>query len=328
MQQKIIRILAFASLALFIFVLIKAGPSHIWQNLKKLSWEKLAILVLLRLAYWLLRTMNWRLIMNKLKCDLPFLHLFGARLAGHAVGYLTPSAKIGGEAARVLMADRAGKKAVLASVTIDKTIELLAAILLVCVGVVLAIIRIAMPGVQKAVLMTLAVLISALVLFLFNKQKKSFFIWLADVLKKMRIKIPFIEKNREKIKVTDAYISNFYSDHKKTFFLVFVMYVLLVLFWTYEIYLTFHFVGAEQASYLDCFLIVTLGTFSLVLPVIPASIGIYEITFISLVTLVGIKIEYGMALVLLRRTFGLLLAGVGIIPILIKGRFQDFVSRP
>ena len=326
MQQKIIRILAFVSLALFIVIFIKIGPMNIWQNLKKLTWGEFGVLIVMRFLYWLLRTMNWRLVFIKLESELPFWHLFWTRLAGHAVGYLTPSAKIGGEAVRVLMVDMVDKKKVLASVTVDKTIEFLSTILLVVIGVVLAITKIAMPDTQKIVFVLLVILVCSLSLFVFNKQRKSFFIWLIDSLKRVKIKFKFLEARRDKIKETDAHIAEFYSCHKKTFFYVFALYVFFVLFWTFEIYLTFLFIGAEHVTYLDCFLIVTLGTFSFIIPAIPAAIGIYEMTYISLVTLMGIGIEFGMAMILMRRVLGLFLAGVGLIPILKKGRFQDFVG--
>lgn len=325
--QKIIKIIALLSLALFIAVFIKVGPLYIWQNLKKLSWEKFGILIFLRFLYWIFRTITWRNVFVKFERSIPFWHLFWARLAGHSVGYLTPSAKVGGEAVRALMVDKWDKKKVLASVIVDKTIELLATILLVVVGVVLAVIKTAMPGAQKAVFISMAVVVSLLAAFLFNKQRKSFFIWLIDALKKIKIKFKFLENNRDKIKETDAYISDFYSDHKKPFFFVFVGYVLLVLFWTFEIYLTFLFVGAEQITVLDCFLIVTLGTISFILPAIPAAAGIYEITYLSLITLMGIKVDFGVAMILIRRIIGLFLAGIGLIPMLKKGRFQDFVVR-
>jgi len=327
MQQKIIRILAFVCLALSVYIFIKVGPLYIWQNLKKLSWEKLGILIVMRLVYWFLRTVNWRSVFIKFESTPPFWHLFWARLAGHAVSYLTPAAKIGGEAVRALMVEKTNKKKVLASVIVDKTIELLATILVVVVGVVLAIIKLAMPDTQKAVFILLAVFVCFIAIFLFNKQRESFFIWLVDTLKKVKIKFKYLEKNRDKIKKTDAYISDFYSHHKSTFFWVFVLYVILVLLWIFEIYLTFLFVGADNITYLDCFLIVTLGTFSFIIPAIPAGIGIYEITYISLVTLIGIKIDFGVAMVLMRRILGLLLAGIGLIPILKKGRFQDIVTR-
>lgn len=320
-------IIALISLALFIAIFIKVGPLYIWQNLKKLSWEKFGILIFMRFLYWIFRTITWRNVFIRFERSVPFWHLFWARLAGHSVGYLTPSAKLGGEAVRALMVDKVNKKKALASVIVDKTIELLATILLVVIGVVLAVMKIAMPDAQKAVFISLAVVVSLLAAYLFNKQKKSFFIWLIDTLKKVKIKFKFLEKNRDKIKETDAYISDFYSNHKKTFFSVFVGYVLLVLFWTFEIYFTFLFVGAEQITFLDCYLIVTLGTFSFIMPAIPAAIGIYEMTYISLVTLMGIKVDFGVAMILMRRIIGLFLAGIGLIPMLKKGRFQDFVVR-
>lgn len=321
-QHKIIKIIAFISLVLFFYILFKLGPLNIWQILKKTTWYQFLILVFLRFLYWALRTFLWGTILAQYEEKTPFRQLLSARLAGHAVGYLTPSAKIGGEAVRVLMLEKVNKKKAVASVVVDKTIELLAFSLLFLIGVCAAVIMIPMPGSKKIFFIGLAILLIMLVAGLFRKQKKGLFLWLLDLFKIIKLKFAFLEKNRDKIKETDAHISDFYTNHKGVFFRVFVLYLFFILLWAMEIYITFLCVGMENISYWDCFLLVILGAFAHSLPFIPASIGVYEITYISLFVLLGIDMDFGLAVILLRRTMGLLWAGLGMIPMLSKRTVQ------
>ena len=50
-------------------------------------------------------------------------------------------------------------------------------------------------------------------------------------------------------------------------------------------------------------------------PALPASLGFYEITYVSLFVLLGIDLEAGTALILIRRILGLVWAGIGIVPL-------------
>jgi uncharacterized membrane protein YbhN (UPF0104 family) len=63
-------------------------------------------------------------------------------------------------------------------------------------------------------------------------------------------------------------------------------------------------------------LIVTLGSFAYIVPGLPGAVGVYEMTYISIFTLLGIKIDFGVALVLCRRILALLYAGIGLLPML------------
>jgi len=89
-------------LGLFAFIIASTGKSRIWDSLKQLSWRSLALLFVLRLVYWLMRTYYWKIILNSYGERPSFANLFGARLAGHALSYLTPSSHFGGEAVRAL----------------------------------------------------------------------------------------------------------------------------------------------------------------------------------------------------------------------------------
>lgn len=325
MRPKIIRIVAVLGIGLFIFLLIKLDPRYIWQIIRKMSWGNFLILILLRLVFWIIRALNWKLVFNHYETNTSIWQFFWARLSGHTVSFLTPSSKIGGEAFKIFMLKSGPRKDILASAVVDKTIELLSTILLVVTGVVITLIKIPMNRTQRLVFISLSAVLVLLMIFILKKQKKGFFIWLIDVLKKVKVKFRFLERNRKKIEETDAQISDFYRRHHKTFFLVFVLYLIMILWWTFEIHVNLIFIGAVHISFLESFLIITLGSFSYLVPGLPASLGIYEVTYLSIFTLLGIPIKFGVALVICRRIVGLLWAGIGLIPML-KGSRSKFLD--
>ena len=312
MQKKIITILAFVGIILFIYILYKIDPFVIWQTIKRVTWSKFLLLILMRLIYWCLRTVNWKIILSKYEIKTSFLQSFRARLAGHAIGYLTPSAKFGGEAVRVLMLKKENKKKILASVIIDKTIELMSTVLFAFIGVIVAVITIYMSNTLRVMLIFSAVVSIVFFAFIFKKQKNGFFLWLIDSMKKIKIRFKFLERNREKIKETDVYISSFYNENKKTFLYIFILYTVEMIIWTTEIYLTFLFIGAGNVTFLKCFLIISLGTIAFILPAVPAAIGIYEMTYLGIFSLLRIKIDFGLSFILIRRILGLMWAGIGL----------------
>lgn len=223
----------------------------------------------------------------------------------------------------MLMVKKVDKKKVFASVVVDKTIELVAMVLLFLTAELVAVLYLSMPYTRKIFFVVLAVLIVALSVWLLRKQKKGLLIWFVDLLKKMKLKFTFLEKNRKKLKETDTYISDFLTTKKGEFVKIFFLYIFYAMIWTTEIYITFLFIRAVNITFLDCFLLVILGAFSLSLPMIPASLGIYEITYVSLFALLGIDIQFGLAMILIRRILGLIWAGLGMIPMLTNKNAQE-----
>ena len=92
-------------------------------------------------------------------------------------------------------------------------------------------------------------------------------------------------------------VKAFISRRRGLFFLLFGSYFFQSLLWAIEIYVTFLFVAPSQASFVKCFLIVTLGSFFTVIPV-PGAMGVYELTYVSLFALLRIEMSAGMAVIL------------------------------
>jgi uncharacterized protein (TIRG00374 family) len=300
-------------LVIFAVLVYKIGPLKIWEHIKKITWQNFLILMVLRLLYWVLRTINWKVIFECYEKGASLFHMYSARMCSHTVSQLTPSAQVGGEAARIFMVNCTNKRISIASVIVDKTIEFLSVVFFTIIAVAIVIYRISLPVKLKILFIGVVAICILLLLLLIHKEKKGLFEWLINLLKKMKIRIKFLEKNREKIKDLDEHISGFYNKYPGTFFKVFLLYSLLILLWTTEIHLTLIFIGAADITFMDSFLITALGNLAFMFPFIPASLGIYEVTYIALFALLGYGTDIGFTLVLIRRILALLWAGLGLL---------------
>ena len=318
-RSTAMRLVGLAGAGLFVYLIVRTGPEEILKALGRLTLPEIAALLTMRLAYWTVRALNWRAVLRySCRERVPFLEILGARISAYAVSYLTPAGNIGGETVRVLMLDRIGRGKCLASVVVDKTVEFLAGLFTVALAVLFLVTEFALPRTQRLELFAAVAAVLLILVFLVLKQKRGLFAWLLGLLQQLKIKIPFIESRRERILETDAHISEFYRSHTRLFIALFLSYFGQAWLWAAEIYLTFLFLGIDVPSFLTCFLIVTLGSFYTFLPV-PGSMGVYELTYVSLFALLRIDMTAGMAVILVRRVIGLLWAGIGLLP-LVKAR--------
>ncbi|MCD6517369.1 MAG: flippase-like domain-containing protein [Candidatus Aminicenantes bacterium] len=326
-SRKIIFKSAFViGVGLFVFLIIKVGPMNILENISKLTWKSLGILFVLRLIYWVIRTYIWRRVCQCYGDSYSFSNFFAARMAGHAVSYLTPATYIGGAAFRTMSVSSLNKTKVLASVIVEKTVEIITALLLTVIGVLMAVFRISIPEGFKYISIIGILFAVLLILFVFLKQRKGLITWFVQSLQRVRIKLSFFEEKREKIRETDDYISGFYNKNKKEFLRIFIYYLFLHIYWVFEIYLTMFFLSGEKVDFISCFLIVTLGTVVFFIPNVPASLGTYEAAYVGLFVLMGFSADLGMSVTIFRRILALFWAGFGLCVIGTR-RLRQYVSH-
>jgi uncharacterized protein (TIRG00374 family) len=197
-------------------------------------------------------------------------------------------------------------------VIVDKTLEILTAILLAVVGFSLAAVKIPMPIELKVTFLAVALVTTSFLIFIMLKQKQGLFEWFFRALGKIKIRPRFYDNYRERLNETDDHISDFYSLHRGPYMVAFAIHSLSIFFWALEIWMTLRFLGVTGISILDSFLIVSLGTFAFIIPAIPASLGTYDVTFLALFALFGIQTGVGMSAILLRRIIALGWAAVGL----------------
>jgi uncharacterized protein (TIRG00374 family) len=316
-RTLVVRLVGYAGIALFGYLIIKTGPREILKALGRLNLPEIAALMGLRFLYWLIRALNWRALLIASGERVPFRDVLGARIAGYAVSYLTPAGNIGGETVRIFCLDSVNRNKVLATVVVDKTVEFLAGLSTIALAVVFLITEFALPRRQRIELFAAIAVLLLVLIFLVLKQKQGLFTWALDTLRKIKIRIPFFENRRDKILETDAHISDFYGRNRGLFLALFASYFAQAWLWAAEIYLTFLFLGGYVPTFFKCFLIVTLGSFYSFLPV-PGSVGVYELTYVSLFALLRIEMPAGMAVILIRRFVGLIWAGIGLVPLVRK----------
>ncbi len=312
MNKKIIRLSVIIGVVIFGFIVYKIGLAQIWENISKITWQNFLILMVLRLFYWLLRTISWKVVLEEYEKGATLFHMYSARICSHSVSQLTPSAQVGGEAARIFMLNASNKRISIASVVVDKTVEFFSVVFFTVISVTIIIFRIQLPVKLKTIFIGLVSAAILFLLFIVSKQKKGLFEWLIKALSKIKIRLKVFDRNKEKIKDIDEHISEFYYKHKLAFLKVFLLYCLLLFLWTAEIHLTLVFIGSENITFLDSFLITTLGNLAFIFPLIPGSLGIYEVTYIALFSLLGYGTGIAFTLVLIRRILALLWAGLGL----------------
>jgi uncharacterized protein (TIRG00374 family) len=313
MAKKFLNISLLIGIVLFALVIYKAGLKQIISDFVSIGLWNFLILLLLRLVYWTSRTLNWKIILDHQNKSTAFWPMFSARLADHAISYLTPSNLFGGEPVRALMTPHSNKRQALATVIVDKTVELISIISFIIIGVILAISRLKMARELKIVFLIFsfgaAIFIAALVF----QQKKGFFGLFIKLLSKLKIKPRIIQRSQEKIEELDNHISHYYRQHPRFFFQVYFLYALTFLIWTFEIHLTLVFMNTLGINPLKSFLIITLTTIAAVIPVIPGALGISELTNVAVFAILSLAPEKGVSLVLVRRIISLIFAGIGLL---------------
>ncbi|MBU4203065.1 MAG: flippase-like domain-containing protein [Acidobacteria bacterium] len=318
MRKKVIGVFWVLGIALLAFIIYKIGPKQIWEHINRITLSKFLILFGMRLVYFVLRAINWSFIMNLYEKRIPLFQLIIARIAGDGISYITPSAYLGGEPVRAMMIKSRDDRRSFASVVIDKTIEIVAMIFLTIVGISIAILHIALPRRYKLIFILFAAVILIFAFYLLLQQQRGLFSGILILFDRIKFRPRFIVKNREKILETDRHIIDFYAHHKKVFSLVFLLHSMVSLFWIFEIHLTLLFIEASGVHFVKSFLVATLGSMAILMPSTPASIGTYELTFVTLIVLVGIPAGAGITMTLLRRIVALLWAGIGLLLMLKK----------
>jgi len=317
-------VLTITGLGLFGLAFLHLDPKKVLETVGRVSALELAALFLLRLVYWLFRAVAWKTVLSGCGGKASFSHLLQARLAGHAVGFLTPSSKLGGEAFKVFMVPRVPRRCLAASAIVDKTLELQATVAMVALGIVVALARISMPPLYQRIFLGLTAVLILLIFLLLRQQRRGLFAGILHFLDRRGWRIPLVERNRRSISEADARISGFYSrTRRSTRAFVLLLYTAMILWWTLEIHLNLRFVGAVDVTPDLSFLLVTLGSFAYLLPGTPGSIGIYEATYLSLYTILGIPLRAGLALILFRRILALAWAGIGLLIIARIRRIQN-----
>ena len=92
--------------ALLIGLVVGHDPAAVFASLRQLSWRFVVILLFPAIPVMVFDTLGWRFTLPRAARTDAFDAMFGMRLAGDAINYLTPTAAMGGELVRYRLLSR------------------------------------------------------------------------------------------------------------------------------------------------------------------------------------------------------------------------------
>jgi uncharacterized protein (TIRG00374 family) len=313
LRKTVLRLSLVLGLLLFALVVWRSGPERILADLASLSVLQLAALMALRAVYWILRTFNWRQVYCCYEAKQPFLRLFEARLADNAVGFLTPSAMLGGLPVRALMLEGVDRRRVFASVVLDKTIEALTMASYTVLAMLAAVLILPMSGAARLVFGVFIVVASVFCIAVVAGQRRGLFIGVIDLLARAGIRLRWVEDKRDSLREVDVALAEFYRERRAKIPAVVGLYTLAYLIWAVEIDVTLRFLGAPDLTFIKSLLVISLGNVAFLLPGVPASLGVYELTNVGVFKVLGWSAGMAVALSVIRRLLALAWTAFGLL---------------
>jgi glycosyltransferase 2 family protein len=264
-------------IALFLMFIVKLGKSAIQLITSNFNLPYLGIYAVLSILAFLPLAWRWQVILKAHGKKINIWKLLKQTIAGYAVSYITPAARIGGEPLRAYMLKkecRVDLKTGSSSIIIDKFVELLGSVLYGVLGLGLLMFVPEAPRIIKLVLGGIVVLVFLLLSFLYYRlvKRKGFFSYIFVLLHLSK----FSKSNKilEALIETEEKIGHFFREHKKTFLIAFFFYCVSGAIFIIEFKFLFLGIGIN-ISIAELILIITfLGVINFV-PV-PAALGVLE----------------------------------------------------
>lgn len=169
------RLLLIGGLALFAYLLYDLGAATVLTNLRVVGWGIVPI-VLQEIFAFIANAAGWRLAFPRPGPAVPFVSLLGARIAGDAVNYLTPTATFGGEFVRGrMLRGYAPTASIVASLAVAKLTQTMGLLCFVAIGVGVALNRgLLSPSLQSGLFLGLGVFTVVVALLLLMLRRGIF----------------------------------------------------------------------------------------------------------------------------------------------------------
>jgi uncharacterized protein (TIRG00374 family) len=284
---------------LLILLIWQIGPEVLWRDICRLGWG-LVVFVLMEGIVDIFHTVGWRYCLSDPLRSLSFFRLFGIRLAGCSINYVTPTADIGGEVIKgsLLSLDYPGPQAA-TGVIIGKLSYALTQLLFVVLGSMLILCRIDLPAAGSAALFAGSAILGAGIVIFLIVQKYGKLGAVVRWLVAHRVGGRILEKAADQMTQVDLALQQFYQERPRDLPLSMLWHMLgmgfsIVKTWYFLLILT-------DGSLFSAAGIWFLGTwFNLITFAIPMGIGVQEgsriIAFKALGFDSALGLTYGLAL--------------------------------
>lgn len=301
------------------------GPGNIYEAATRLGPVALCVILIPSLVMYAIEAYGWKITLGPAGQAVPFLRVFAVRTAGEVVNMTTPTAYVGGEPLKAYLLQKSGVPMVegLASVVIAKTTMTIAQVLFILLGIGLGFWILGAQGssgqVVAAGLLSIGLLAFGTVAFVFV-QRRGLFTWILETLRRLGIRIGFLEAREDKLRELDRTILNFYTRHRAAFYTSTGLYFLGWLAEALEVFVIIYYLGGPA----DLWSAISIGALAVFIKggtfFIPGSLGAQDGGNLLLLQVFGYSDVTGITFALLRRFRELVWIGIGLLCLAAVGK--------
>ena len=313
-MKKLHAVLLTLGIGCFVYLLVRMGVGELWRQLSMLGWWLVPLIMCEGLAE-MVHTLGWRHCLSGPHRSLPWATLFGIRMAGYAINYLTPTATMGGEVSKgVLLAGRHRGAEAASGVLIGKVCFALAHLLFVTLGAALILWQVHLPPGLWAAMLTSGALVGTGMLTLLWLQARGKLGAVARWLATRKLGGQALENAARKMTDLDEVLKQFYRERPWDLAQAICWHLAGYSIGIAPTWLFLHLLQPESASLLLAAAAWFLGMwFDLLTFAVPLNLGTLEATRIVAFRAIGYTALMGMTYGIALRLAQMFWAGFGLI---------------
>ncbi|MBE0408908.1 MAG: flippase-like domain-containing protein [Anaerolineales bacterium] len=289
--------------------------SDIANILKNLHPTNIFILVVINFIILLMFSGRWWLLLNTQGYRIPYLTLVKYRIASFGLTYFTPGPQFGGEPLQVYLLHQHSKvptSVSLASVMLDKILEIMVIILFLLVGLTMIIFSGFEFGISAWQLLIgmagiLAIPISCFLLLCTGRLPIT---WILSRISSNHFQKLRSSKVSQMVISTEMQSSEICQSHTSTVFVALLFSLIIWFVIIFEYWIAFQFLGLTL-DLSNTIILLTAARLAYFTPM-PAGLGSLEASQVIAISALGLPAAMGISISLLARTRDMLLASLGL----------------
>ena len=300
------------------------GPGNIYDTAAKLGPVALLIMLIPSIIMYVVEAYGWKVTLGPLGKDIPFWRVLAIRTAGEVVNMTTPSGYVGGEPlkASLLRKHHVPMEEAYTSVIIAKTTMTIAEVLFILLGIALSVWLLggndSSGQTVAAALLSVSLLALGTAAFVFV-QRQGLCTWLLESLRKIGLKIAYLEAHEKQLRSLDRAIFEFYRHKRPAFYASTGLFFLGWIAEALEVYVILYYLGGPAIALSA----ISIGALSVFIKggtfFIPGSLGTQDGGNMLLLEAFGYSGVTGITFALLRRFRELVWIGLGLLCLAMLG---------
>ena len=298
---------------LLVYLVVRAGPTTLLHNVQTIGWGLLFVIALAGLTH-VVKTWAWRLALPVNAQRPSFLKTLALRLISEAVGQFGIVGQVLGEAMRVsLLGSSVPIESGISSVTLDRGIFIVAGAAVTTMGLMTAMVFLALPGAVRSYALVFAAILLAFicVLGIMVRKRVRVISGTANALGGVPRIGEWLNSRKQVIEATEREMLNFYHHSPAAFWLSVVLNFLTHALAIAEVYFILLFMGFHVGVIGALILESLTKLINVVGALNPGNVGTYEGGNMLIGKLLGLSGGTGLTLALCRRVRSIFWAIIG-----------------